>query len=144
LNSENIKLLIVDDEEQMRKVLSYIIKNSKYSDLNIDEAASAEEAINILDKKEYEIAICDYLLTNMSGIELFSKSAITNPYCVRILISGNVNYDELRNAISRGDIFKFISKPFDEEEIINVLDEAIKKVKENRLKRDLVQRLKDF
>lgn len=144
MNIENIKLLIVDDEEQMRKVLSYIIKNSIYSDLNIDEAASAEEAIDILNKKEYDIIICDYLLANMSGIELFSKIAFINPYCVRILISGNVNYDELRNAISRGEIFKFISKPFDEEQIINVLDEAIKKVKENRLKRDLAQRLKDF
>ncbi|MGB9601019.1 MAG: response regulator [Myxococcota bacterium] len=137
-------MLIIDDEEQMRRVMSYVIQNSEYSFLQIREASSAEEAMGVLAKENIEIIICDYLLDSMSGIEFFKDISIKYPYTVRILISGNVNYDELRLAILRGDIFRFISKPFDEEEILKVIPDAIKIVNENRLKKELADRLKDF
>jgi len=143
-DNREIKLLIVDDEEQMRRVLRYIIENSEFSYLDIKEAASVEKALNIVNQEKSDIVICDYLLDHMSGIEFFSRYSDISPFSVRILISGNVNYDELRSAIERGDIFKFISKPFNEEEIIGVLKEAIDKVKENRKRQDLINRLKDF
>ncbi|MGC8927203.1 MAG: response regulator [Myxococcota bacterium] len=144
MNLEDITLLIIDDEEQMRRVMSYVIQNSEYSFLQIREASSAEEAMGVLAKENIEIIICDYLLDSMSGIEFFKDISIKYPYTVRILISGNVNYDELRLAILRGDIFRFISKPFDEEEILKVIPDAIKIVNENRLKKELADRLKDF
>ncbi len=144
MNTQNIRLLIVDDEEQIRKVLSYIIHNSEIADFEIREASSAEEATEILKKEEIDIIICDYLLDAMSGISFFSNMSTEHPYTVRILISGNVNYDELRNAVSRGDIFRFLSKPFNEDEIISVLKESLDRVKSNRQGKDLINRLRDF
>lgn len=140
----DITLLIVDDEEQMRKVLTYIIQNSDYSYFQIREASSAEEALKILESENVDIIICDYLLQNMGGIEFFSNVSLKYPYTVNILISGNVNYEQLRSSVARREIFKFLSKPFNEEVIMNVLSDAIEKVKENRLKKDLSDRLKDF
>lgn len=139
-----IKLMIIDDEEQMRRVLSYIIQSSDIGVFDIKEAASAEEAQKFFEREEFDIVICDYLLENKSGIEFFSDLSLRFPYTVKILISGNVNYDELRGAMKKGYIFRYLSKPFNEEEIMFVLKEAIERIKENRKKREFLSRLKDF
>ncbi|MCX7958948.1 MAG: response regulator [Deltaproteobacteria bacterium] len=144
MRRSKIKLLIIEDEEQMKRVLSYIIQNSEVADFEIREASSAEEAIRMLSEAEPDIIICDYLLEKMSGIEFFSDISIKYPDIVKILISGNVNYDELRKAVNRGDIFRYLAKPFNEDEILAVLRESVEKVKDIRQKKDLMQRLKDF
>ncbi len=144
MSNKNIKLLIIDDEEQMRKVLSYIIQNSELMVSDILESSSANEAMNIFKDNKVDIIICDYLLNDIRGIEFFSKISNQYPDVVKILISGNVNYDELREAVKKGEIFKFIAKPFNEDEIISVLKDAIERVKNIRSRQDLMNRLKDF
>jgi len=141
---ENITLLIIEDEEQMRMVLRYIIENSEFSYFDLREAATAEEAMNIISKEKIDIIICDYLLDKMGGIDFCKRASSLLPWSIRILISGNINFDELRSAMGRGDVFKFISKPFNEDEIINVLKEAMERIEENKKRKDLLDRLKDF
>lgn len=128
----------------MRDVLSYIIQNAGLPITDIFESASAGEALNILQNEKIDIIICDYLLEDMGGIEFYSKINLEYPEIVGILISGNVNYDELRAAYERGDIFRFIAKPFDEDEILSLLKDAIEQVRHLRSKLDIFNRLKDF
>lgn len=144
MRDKKLNLLIVDDEEQIRRVLIYILKEAGIADLNIIEAASAEEAIQRLKEVRADIIICDYILDNMNGIEFISKITSNYPETISILTSGNINFDELRDAVSKGLIFRFITKPFNEDEIISTIKEAIFKIQENLKKRDLLDRLKDF
>ncbi|MCX7943442.1 MAG: response regulator [Deltaproteobacteria bacterium] len=144
MSEKKIRLMIIDDEPQIRKVLSYIILNSEIEKFEIIEIETAEDALRMLKVKEPDIIICDYLLENTSGIDFFKKISVDYPFVVKILISGNVNYGELRDAVLRGAVFKFLSKPFNEEEILSVLKEAVIKVRDNYQKKDLAERLKDF
>ncbi|MEM2147917.1 MAG: response regulator, partial [Candidatus Bathyarchaeia archaeon] len=90
---ENARILVVDDDENIRKVLMMILQDEGY---NVDMAGTAKEAIEKTRKNFYNLALIDVRLPDMEGIELLTKVRDTTPRMRKIIITG---YPTLQNAI---------------------------------------------
>ena len=119
MSDKKIDLLYVDDEEN--NLISF--KATFRLKYNVMIAISAAEAMKILEKKPVEIIITDQRMPNMTGIEFLEKVLEKYPDPVRILLTGFTDMSAIIDAVNKGKIYHYLTKPWKEE----VLDETIQK-----------------
>jgi DNA-binding NtrC family response regulator len=122
------RILVVDDDENIRKVLTTILEEEGYK---VDSAETAKEAIEKAKKTFYNVALIDIRLPDMEGIELLTKIRDNVPKMRKIIITG---YPTLQNAIAavnRG-ANAYILKPFDMEKVLATINEELKKQEEEK------------
>jgi DNA-binding NtrC family response regulator len=117
------RILIVDDDENIRKVLIAILEDKGY---NIEAVGTAREAIRKTDKKFYNLALIDIRLPDMEGIDLLTKIRDTTPRMRKIIITG---YPTLQNAVEAVNLGAdaYIMKPFDVEKVLSTISEQLRK-----------------
>jgi DNA-binding NtrC family response regulator len=116
------KILIVDDELNMRLVLSAMLKKEG---LEVDTAADGLQALKILKEEEFAAVITDLKMPNLDGMGLLSQMAITYPLTPVVIITAYGTIATAVDALKKG-AFDYITKPFDQEELKNVIKKAVK------------------
>jgi len=146
MNSHHI--LLVDDEPNIIKALQRLLFDDDYE---VTSAASGEDALEILNSHAIDLIIADYRMSGMNGIEFFRQARQIQPDAVRIILSGYAEIHALTDAINKGNIYRFIFKPWNDDELKNTIQLALEQKKlvlENRsLARELQRKndeLKDF
>jgi DNA-binding NtrC family response regulator len=117
------RILIVDDDENIRKVLMAIFEDKGY---NVEAVGTAREAIKKTDKKFYNLALIDIRLPDMEGIDLLTKIRDTTPRMRKIIITG---YPTLQNAVEAVNLGAdaYIMKPFDVDKVVSTINEQLRK-----------------
>ena len=122
------RILIVDDDENIRKVLVAILEDEGYS---VDSVGTASKGIEATKRKFYNIALIDIRLPDMEGTDLLTQIKETTPKMRKIIITG---YPTLQNAIEavnrRADAY--IMKPFDVKKVLETIKDQLKKQEEER------------
>ena len=126
--SETVRILVVDDDENIRKVLGTILEEEGYF---VESVETAKKGIEKSEKAFYNIALIDFRLPDMEGIELLSKMRDTKPKMRKIIITG---YPTLQNAVAAVNkgADAYVMKPFDVEKILQIIREQVKKQKEEK------------
>jgi len=107
-------LLLVDDEENILRALTRALRGDGYRILT---ATSANRALEILGQQDIQVIISDQRMPEVSGAELLSKVKATYPNTIRIMLSGYSGAGTMTDAINRGVIYKFLTKPWDVDDI---------------------------
>src|SRR3972149_2217196 len=125
---EAARILIIDDDENIRKVLKTILEDEGYI---VDTADTAKKGIEHSEKAFYNLALIDVRLPDMEGIELLSKLRSTKPKMRKIIVTG---YPTLQNAISAVNkgADAYVMKPFEVEKILQTIQEQLKKQEEEK------------
>jgi len=122
------RILIIDDDENIRKVLQTILEDEGYI---AETAETAKKGIEKSEQAFYNLALVDVRLPDMEGIELLTKLKETKPKMRKIIVTG---YPTLQNAV--GAVNKgadgYIMKPFDVEKILLTIKDQLKKQAEDR------------
>lgn len=126
-NMDDVKILIVDDEDIILQSCHRIFKSADYL---IDTASSGEEGLEKVKLKDYDIVITDLKMAGMGGMELLKKLRENYPEIVVIIFTGFASVDTAREALKLG-AFDYIPKPFTPDEIRSVVTNAIKVRKKN-------------
>ena len=116
------RILIIDDEAAIRRILKEILEHEKYQ---VDEAASAIEALPLVKENEYDAILCDIKMPQMDGIEFLEEAKKISDAPV-IMISGHGTIDTAVEAIKKG-AFDYISKPPDLNRLLITLRNALDK-----------------
>ncbi len=114
-------LLIVDDEVNIHSSLRRLLRNDGYRILT---ALSAEEAFNHLAVSDVGVVIVDQRMQGMSGTELLGRVKELYPRTVRIILSGFTDLDTVTGSVNQGAVYKFLLKPWDNEQLRTQLREA--------------------
>lgn len=122
------KILIVDDDENIRKVLMAILEDKGY---NMEAVGTAREAIKKTDKKFYNLALIDIRLPDMEGIDLLVKIRDTTPRMRKIIITGYPTLQNAVDAVNRG-ADAYITKPFDVERVLSTISEQLRKQEQEK------------
>lgn len=122
------RILIIDDDENIRKVLAAILEEEGYS---VDKAETAKQAIEKTEKNVYNLALIDIRLPDMEGIELLTKMKDTMPKMRKIIVTGYPTLNNAIEAVNRG-ADAYILKPFDVEKVLATIKEQLKKQEEER------------
>ncbi len=115
-----IKILYVDDEE--KALVGFRASFRRLYD--IYTANNAQEARSILKENEVEIIITDQKMPEETGVEFLSSIIEEHPLPIRILLTGYSDIDAVIEAINKGKIYSYISKPYHTDEMKQVIENA--------------------
>jgi DNA-binding NtrC family response regulator len=107
-------LLIVDDEQY---VLNSLRRALHRENCRVVTANSGAQAIDLFQHGEYGVVISDHRMPGMSGAELLERVREHNPDTIRIVLSGHSRFHEISDAISGGNINRFMVKPWDDDDL---------------------------
>jgi two-component system response regulator HydG len=119
---ETARILVIDDDENIRKVLATILEDEGYK---VDLVDTAKKAIEKTKRNFYNIALIDVRLPDMEGIELLTKMKDTTPKMRKIIITGYPTLQNAIQAVNRG-ADAYIVKPFDMEKVLKTIEEQMK------------------
>ena len=122
------KLLIVDDELPNLRLLERLFRQD-YCCLT---ASSGEEAIKLLSQHDVAIMITDQRMPQMSGIELLQRTAQLRPHMARILLTGYTDVEALVEAINCGLVHRYISKPWNNDDLKLKVSRALEEYENNK------------
>lgn len=125
---ETARILIVDDDENIRKVLTTILEDEGYI---IESVGTARKAIAKTGKNFYNLALIDIRLPDMEGIELLTRMKDTTPKMRKIIITGYPTLQNAVEAVNRG-ADAYIIKPFDMKKTLRTLEEELMKQEEEK------------
>ena len=117
-------LLILDDEDNIRRSLTRLLRRDGY---HILVAASATEAFDLLATHRVQVILSDQRMPGMSGTEFLSQVKEMYPDTVRMVLSGFTDLSSVTEAINRGAIYKFLTKPWDDEALRAQVLEAFRR-----------------
>jgi signal transduction histidine kinase/class 3 adenylate cyclase/ActR/RegA family two-component response regulator len=121
-NSQKQKILVVDDEQDNLDLLH----RTFHREFKVLRASSGPEALEILDREGgVSVIISDQRMPMMSGTEFLSLTAQKYPDIIRIILTGYTDVDDLVDAINSGKVFKYVTKPWDDEELRQVVDQSV-------------------
>lgn len=109
-----LTLLLLDDEENILKALARVLRRDGY---RILMATNPHDAFELLAKNQVQVVISDQRMPEMSGTIFLSKVKDLYPDTVRIVLSGYSDLKTVTEAVNQGAIFKFLSKPWEDEQL---------------------------
>lgn len=117
------KILIVEDEAAIRRVLKKIIseENDTYQ---VEEAEDGLEGIELIKNNDYDLVLCDIKMPKMDGVEVLEKAKKIKPETPIVMISGHGELDTAVNTMRLG-AFDYISKPPDLNRLLNTVRNAL-------------------
>lgn len=139
MEETKINVLYVDDEPN--NVTSFRAAFRRV--FNIFTAESAEEGRQILESESIQVILSDQRMPKMTGIEFFQSILETHPDPIRILITGYTDINAVIDAINVGQVYKYLSKPWNEEEVKNCINKSFEVYDLRRQNRELTQKLMD-
>ena len=117
-------LLIVDDEAAVRHALRRLFRHHGYRLLFADRA---DEALDLLALNKVDVILADQRMPGTSGTELLSAVRHMYPHTVRMILSGYTDVTTITEAVNSGAIYKFISKPWENDELCRYVEDAFQR-----------------
>ena len=120
MENKKIKVLYIDDE--INNLTAFKANFRKLYDVYIAE--SAAEGRKILESEEIEIVLTDQRMPEITGVEFLESIIPDFPNPIRILLTGYTDMQALIDAVNKGQIYRYINKPWDEEELKMFINQA--------------------
>ncbi len=111
---QQFTLLFVDDEEGVLNALRRIFMDENYTILT---ANSADKALYILEEKQVHLLVTDHRMPGMTGAELLKAVRERWPETIRIMLTGYADVNSIMGAVKEGAVYKFITKPWNDEDL---------------------------
>jgi|ERR687884_1273568 DNA-binding NtrC family response regulator len=127
------KIMIVDDEPANLRLLERLFRQ----DNQVITAESGEEALRLLAQHDVALLITDQRMPNMTGIELLKRTAALRPHMVRIILTGYTDIGALVEAINSGLVYKYLTKPWSNEELRLTVSRALEHYEANKTRHEL-------
>ena len=131
------KLLFVDDEEDIISALY----DTFVDDYDIFKTIDAKEALEIAKKEDIALVISDQRMPEMTGSELLAEIHKAKPETIRILLTGYADINAAIDAINKGAIHKYVEKPWDDEELLEMVASLIKIHEDSKEKLSVLSRV---
>lgn len=116
-------ILCVDDEVDNVDALERLFRK-KYTVL---KATSGTQALRLLEDNDVSLILTDQRMPGMTGVDLLAKSMKSHPHAVRILLTGYTDIESVIAAINSGQIYRYVTKPWDPVDLANAVDKAIER-----------------
>jgi EAL domain-containing protein (putative c-di-GMP-specific phosphodiesterase class I)/CheY-like chemotaxis protein len=116
-------LLLVDDEENILASLRRLLRRADY---HVVTATSAAEGLERLAEIDVDVIVSDQRMPGMTGVEFLRRAKALYPHTVRIVLSGYTELQSITAAINEGAIYKFLTKPWEDELLRANIEEAFR------------------
>ncbi|MCG8436362.1 MAG: response regulator [Gammaproteobacteria bacterium] len=133
------RIMLVDDEVSMLHALRRVLKNDEYE---IDMYTSPMQALERLNEVECDLILSDYRMPEMNGVEFLIKVKDIYPNTMRLILSGQADMGAVVEAVNKAEIYRFLSKPCDDNELKITIDRALDYRRVVRANERLIEEIK--
>jgi len=119
--SHQHSVLFVDDEVNILKALQRLLRSE---DMQVMCASRAEEALGILERQPIQVVLSDQRMPEMNGVDFLARVRERWPDIVRMMLTGYTEMDVAVDAINRGEIYRLITKPWNDDELRATIRQA--------------------
>ncbi|MQA42507.1 EAL domain-containing protein [Rugamonas aquatica] len=116
-------LLLVDDEKNIVASLKRLLRQDGY---DLYSAASGEEGLELLARLPIDVIISDQRMPGLSGADFLRQARVVRPETIRIMLSGYTELQSVTDAVNEGAIYKFLTKPWNDEQLRAHVGEAFR------------------
>ena len=116
-------LLLVDDEQNIVSALKRLLRRDQYRILT---AGSGQEGLEVLASHPVDVIVSDQRMPGMLGADFLRKAKLLYPQTIRIMLSGYTELQAVTDAVNEGAIFKFLTKPWDDQQLREHIAEAFR------------------
>lgn len=120
MSDEIIRILYLDDEEP--NLFSF--KAAFRREFEVHTCDEPHQAVRMMDDHEFHVVLSDQRMPRISGVEFFELIMPDHPDVSRVLVTGYADTDAVVDAINKGQVYRFVSKPWNEEELRGVIHAA--------------------
>ena len=118
-------VLIVDDEDMViTSIRAFLQLETEYK---VTGLTSPVEAVNFLETTPVEVIVSDYLMPKMTGLQLLAKAKELQPEAARVLLTGHADKQSAINAINEVGLFQYLEKPWDNQQLLLVIQSGIER-----------------
>lgn len=132
-------VLIVDDEDDVRNALGRSLRREGYE---LHFAASGTQALEVLQKVRVDLVVTDHRMPDMTGLELVKTIKATHPDVMRIILTGYADFDTIKAAVNEAEIYRFLTKPWDDDDLRLTIRTALERRELERENRRLLATVK--
>ena len=132
-------VLIVDDEEMVLTSIRTLLLLE--GDYNVRSLSSPMEAVKFLQTETVDVAVSDFLMPGMTGIQLLTQAKQLQPEATRVLLTGHADKASAIQAINEVGLFQYLEKPWDNAQLLLVVQHAVERA---RLLRDLRTKISEL
>jgi len=130
-------LLVVDDEPDVVKSIKDLFR----LDYRVLGTTRPSEALEILNKNDVHVVLTDQRMPEMSGVEFLRRTRGEHPETIRLLMTGYADLRTVIDAINRGHVYRYITKPWDPDELQTIIKDAVERYGLLAERRSLTQQL---
>lgn len=135
------KIMLVDDDKLILKALQRLLRKEGYQ---LITALSAEEALNyLMNDPDVHVLISDHRMPKTTGMELLIEVRRLYPSIVRILLTGHADMDTAIEGINKGRLYRFLTKPWQDAEVKEIVREAVQFWKAVAATRQVVEAVRE-
>ncbi len=133
-------VLFVDDEKPILQAIRRFARTQPWS---VSFAESGEQALELLNEREYAVVVSDMRMPGMNGADLLKKVREVQPLAIRILLSGYADINDVRSVVNDAGIFNYLSKPWCSESLLEVVNSAISSYESEKVQESENQKTKE-
>jgi DNA-binding NtrC family response regulator len=123
-NDQQCNLLIVDDEADILKAIKRSFYHTRYQ---VYTASSAKECMQLLEEYDIQVLLSDFCMPDVNGGTLVKNVQQQYPDIVSMILTGYADFDTAVHVMNSGAAYKFLSKPWDNQQLIVEVDQAFNK-----------------
>ncbi len=120
--SQPPRVLCVDDESSIRSALRRVFLDEPWE---VHFAASGEEGLGFIAEHDVDLVLSDFRMPGMDGVTFLKKVKEIRPDCIRIVLSGYADINLIVCALNEGEVYRFLAKPWNDEELQHNLRKAL-------------------
>jgi CheY-like chemotaxis protein len=115
------RVLVVDDDRSNAALVSRVLASKGYT---VDVAADGKSALELVRERSYQLAVVDYQMPGMNGVELFREARCLQPALLGVFLTAYANINTVFPAIEAG-VERVLAKPLDAEELLRLTKDLI-------------------
>jgi DNA-binding NtrC family response regulator len=132
-------VLIVDDEDMViTSIRAFLQLETEY---RVTGLTMPEEAVKFLETNPVDVVVSDYLMPKMTGLQLLAKAKDLQPEAARVLLTGHADKQSAIQAINDVGLFQYLEKPWDNSQLLLVINSAIERTNLLRTLRSKISEL---
>lgn len=109
------RVMLVDDDPTSLVTVAAILRGEDYEVIEFADSLKASEAF---ESRGFDVLITDYKMPGLDGLSLVRHARLVRPDSIRMMLTGAGDFDIARNAINQGEVYRFMTKPVDDLELI--------------------------
>ena len=140
LDLKQFPVLVVDDEQDNLDAFRFNFRKQ----LEMQTAGSADEALALLQDTDFAVVVTDQRMPRKTGIEFLKEAAAIRPDAVGIIVTAYTDVDVLIEAVNMGQVYRYITKPWDSREVKAVIAQAVERFHLGRENARLAEQLRQY